>query len=325
MRVDDIELTWSHGRATVNPAAGMLREAHLRDGDTWVSPFASPAWLRDDPLLEPGLLRELGAEFACVPFGSAAVPPKAPPGWRSTPAQQHPHGPTANLPWTVVERSPSRVVMQLELAEPNAVARVTRVVEGVEGEPCLAFALTVQSRRDHRSSLGLHPIFRLPAVGETLDVDAQFTEGRTYPVAIEGGSHLLAVDRSFSSLGDVGGIDISRLPFAERAEEIVQLLDARSPLRLHWSNGDSVSLEWDAAVLPSVLLWIADRQLSEAPWNRTYRGLGVEPIASAFDLPPEVSAAPNPLRASGHRTAVELFASAPLELTYRVTAKHGMN
>ncbi len=43
------------------------------------------------------------------------------------------------------------------------------------------------------------------------------------------------------------------------------------------------------------MLWISDRALQEAPWNGRYRGLGVEPVAAAFDFGEAASAGPNPI------------------------------
>jgi hypothetical protein len=61
------------------------------------------------------------------------------------------------------------------------------------------------------------------------------------------------------------------------------------------------------------MMWIHDRGLDDPPWNGRYRGLGLEPMASAFDGPWEVSAGLNPLNAQGFATAVAVDPATPVE------------
>ncbi|MFD4960426.1 hypothetical protein [Microbacterium sp. NPDC058389] len=325
---DDIVLRWSHGEVRISPIAAMLRSARLRTARGWVMPFAAAPWDRDDPGVAglPGHLRVLGGEFVCLPFGSAPLPSDAPPDWLAagggapTPTQSHPHGAAADREWDVVERDTSGVTLALELPEPDPVRRLERTIAGVDGEPTVEFSLRIHARRAHRTPLGLHPVFRLPQPGETLSIDADFRQGRTYPALIDGGSGLIPRDTTFSHLTQVGGVDLSTTPYAERAEEVVQLLDVTPPVRLRWSGGDGVTLDWQRDVLPSVLLWWSDRQLTDAPWGGRFRGLGVEPIASAFDLPADVSIADNPIARGGVATTVTLSPRHPLQVDYRISA-----
>ncbi|MDQ7876529.1 hypothetical protein Q9R08_00925 [Microbacterium sp. QXD-8] len=330
---DDITLRWSHGELRISPTAAMLLDARLRTPTGWMSPFAAPHWDRDDPDVAglAGHIRMLGGEFVCLPFGSAPLPADAAPGWLEAAggdaidAPSPPHGASADRDWQVVGRVPSRVVLALDLPEPDPVCRIERSISGIDGEAAIRFGLRIHARRAHRTSLGLHPIFRMPRSGETLTIDADFARGRTHPALVEGGSGLIPPDTAFSSLTDVGGIDVSTLPFAEEAEEVLQLLDVEPPVRLRWSNGDEVALDWPREHLPSVLLWCSDRRLTGAPWNGRYRGLGVEPIASAFDLPPTVSVAGNPLAQAGHATSLALDPRVPFAIEYRITAFGIMN
>ena len=99
------------------------------------------------------------------------------------------------------------------------------------------------------------------------------------------------------------------------------LTAVRAPLRLSYLQEHAiVEVDWDTSVLPSVLLWISDRFLAGDPWNGSYRGLGVEPVAAAFDLPAAVSAASNPMAGRGVATAVDLEPGAPLRVDYSIRA-----
>lgn len=81
-----------------------------------------------------------------------------------------------------------------------------------------------------------------------------------------------------------------------------------------------MTLDWDRDILPSLMLWISDRGAEDPPFNGRYRGLGVEPLAAAFDLADAISTAPNPLNRRGLRTAVEITPQAPVCINYSVTA-----
>jgi hypothetical protein len=91
------------------------------------------------------------------------------------------------------------------------------------------------------------------------------------------------------------------------------------PIRVAGERG-GIEIDWDSAALPHAMIWLSDRQLSDAPWNGRYRGLGIEPIASAFDFPAAVSTAPNPLSEAGHRTWIDLDPARPLHLSHRISA-----
>jgi hypothetical protein len=57
------------------------------------------------------------------------------------------------------------------------------------------------------------------------------------------------------------------------------------------------------------------------PWNGENLCLGVEPIASAFDLGTPASVAPNPIAAHGVATALALDPAKPVTAGFRVSGK----
>jgi hypothetical protein len=84
------------------------------------------------------------------------------------------------------------------------------------------------------------------------------------------------------------------------------LLACRPPITArNIAEGYAVTIDWDQT-LPHCMLWLHDRGLDGAPWNRSFRALGVEPMAAAFDLPQPISTGPNPLNALGHATCLDL-------------------
>jgi len=72
-----------------------------------------------------------------------------------------------------------------------------------------------------------------------------------------------------------------------------------------------VVLDWDRDQLPNCNLWVHDRAHDAAPWRRSFRGVAIEPSATAFDLAHAVSGGDNPLRRQGVRTAIPLEPGVP--------------
>jgi hypothetical protein len=124
---------------------------------------------------------------------------------------------------------------------------------------------------------------------------------------------------NFKALSNVPGrfggmVDLRRLPLGRETEDVVMLAGMRGPLQAHFTGeGFAVRLDWNRALLPHCLLWIHDRGLDSEPWNGSYRGLGIEPAAAAFDGPWDFSAGSNPLNAVGFATSVLLNPDLPLE------------
>ena len=339
----DEVLEWSHGSAVVSPLAGMLTHARFRLGDGWFAPFARAPWLDDQDaraddddatsaLHVPGHVRTLGGDFACVPFGSAALPADRPGPWRELPAADPdvpPHGWGAEVMWTVVARTGASVALAVDYPPSSPVARLERVVQGVDGEPALRFRLVVHARRPVRTAVGVHPVLRLPDAPGALRLSVPFAHGLGYPGTVEGGRTVVLPWSGFAALAEVptasGPVDLGRLPLrlprGAPLDDVVQLCGVSGPVTADYlAEGAGVQLDWDRRVLPSLLLWISDRGIDAPPWSGRYRGLGVEPVASAFDLPAAVSAGDNPLTALGHRTCVALTPAAPLVVEHSVRA-----
>lgn len=323
-----ITLAGAAATAIVSPVAGMLLDAaFLLDGVPH-RPFARAPWLGEAGLDDhPGHLRELGGEFVAVPFGSVGAPAEISPDWSAVvpaDAPDRPHGPSADDEWEVLDRSASSVTLGLEYGPSEGIERLERTVSVRPDAPALDFSLTLRSRRPVDTAVGLHPIFRLPSEPGELSIDADFEQGFSYPGAVWPGVGPTRPGQTFSRLDAVparagGTVDLSRLPLPGTTEDVVLLAGARGPVEARFADsGTRVVLDWDRSIVPHVMLWISDRALEEEPWRARYRGLGVEPIAAAFDFPDEVSTAPNPLSSAGFRTSVRVAPESPVTIRYSV-------
>ncbi|NEN04748.1 hypothetical protein G3T36_02590 [Diaminobutyricibacter tongyongensis] len=232
-----------------------------------------------------------------------------------------PHGMPADGDWEVAELRDDGVTLRFDFPEGHDIERLERRIDGVQGQPALELSLVITARRPTRTSVGLHPIVRLPDRPRALRLQADFDTGFTYPSPVPPGRSQVVPARRFSHLHEVltfaGVEDFAHVPFGEPAEEVVQLAGMQGPVRAVFDDeAAGVEIDWDRSILPSVQLWLSDRALQDEPWGGRYRGLGIEPIASAFDLAEAVSTASNPISAAGYATAVDVRPGDPLRIGY---------
>jgi hypothetical protein len=110
-------------------------------------------------------------------------------------------------------------------------------------------------------------------------------------------------------------VDFSRLPLGPVVEDVVLMAGIRSPLIACFSEeGFSLEVDWSRDHLPHCMMWVHDRGLDTPPWGGGYRGVGLEPLASAFDGPWLLSAGANPLERRGYRTCLALEPGSPMLL-----------
>jgi hypothetical protein len=315
---------WSDGQAKVLATAAMLDSCVFSLPNGHFTPFARAPWMgmvKDTSIV--GHLRELGGDFVGIPFGTGRPMPDAPPEWAALmqePALHPIHGPSGDDDWTITETTDSSVTLVLDYPDDSPVLRLERVVAGRPGEPAIDFTLRVFARRKADLSLGLHPNFRLPESAGRLKLDADFAFGLVYPTQAARGQ------QEFSDLASVpqpGGktIDFSHVPLSPKADRLVQLCGMRGPLTgTYLDEGAGFVLDWDRAQLPSLHIWHTDGGIGGEPWNNQFRGIGLEPLASAFDLNTAQSARPNPINTRGVATTVTIDPAAPLVVRHSVRA-----
>lgn len=310
-------IEWANGSATLQPLGAMLGPVRfvLADG-TEVRPFHTAPWV-DTPEAEgqAGLMRGLRGEWPCVPFG-AADPVAA--EWEDP----FPHGFGSNHEWDVATDGEA-LTASIAYPSDHPVERLERRVS--PNGTGLDFELLVLPRTDARLPIGLHPVFALPerpGAAELL-VDAAgpiFThpdDPQPDPCPLLPGA---AADRlSQMTLAAGGTVDLTRLPPEGRSESRVLVAGAagRVELRNH-ATGIRTVLRWDAAKLPSLMLWISNRGRAHAPWNGRHLALGVEPVSAAFDLGTAASRAASELTRRGVPTTVALRAGEPWRIRYAV-------
>lgn len=317
------DLTWSHGAAVVLDTAAMLADCRFDLPGGPFRPFARAPWMgtvEDRSII--GHLRELGGDFACVPFGAGRAEPVGPPEWAKLmahPPQLPIHGPAGDADWDLVAQTASSVTLALDYPADHIVRRLERTVMGVEGSPTLASRLVIHPRRSGRISAGLHPILRLPDRPGRLELQADFSFGLVHPGHVAAGQSG-AFDRLDAVTLEEGTVDLGHLPFG-RPNLNAQLCGMTGPLRATYlDEGVGVELDWDRSLLPSLQIWCTDRGIDAPPWHGRYRGVGVEPVASAFDLGDALSVRPNPISRRGVATCLELVDGVPLVLPHSLRA-----
>lgn len=318
--MDACRLTWAWGEATVLTTAAMLADCRFVLGAASFSPFAKAPWMGSvsDPAIS-GHLRELGGDFVCLPFGMGRAMPNAPAEWAPllTKAEPGPiHGPVADEDWTAVAASDTEITLTLEYPDTSPVLRVERVIAARRDDPALDFVFRIFARRRADISPGLHPILRLPDLPGRLHLSAEFDFGMVHP-----GYGGQVFDRLDAIPRPNGPADLSRVPLNPQTDLNVQLCGMRGPLRATYPDeGAGVELDWDRALLPSMQIWHTDRGIQGAPFGGTYRGIGVEPVASAFDLGAGVSCGPNPINARGIATHIRIDPAAPVTIRHSIRA-----
>ncbi|WP_234187226.1 hypothetical protein [Shinella sp. NM-101] len=112
------------------------------------------------------------------------------------------------------------------------------------------------------------------------------------------------------------------VPFAEDIEDLLQLTGIDGGVALHYRDaGFRARLSWQKEHFPGLLIWYSNRGRTAYPWGGRHVALGVEPVASAFDLGPAVSTAANPLARAGTPTALAFAPDRPFLTRYRLSAE----
>lgn len=322
-------LAWAHGVVSIESLGAMLGPTLfvLPDGRQ-VAPFHVAPWA-DEPGGENILpiLRRLRGEWPCVPFGSDADRP-ASGDWSASRAagtvDPWPHGHSSNNHWQLEASEGGGIVASIAYPDAHPIRQLIRRVTPDPAAAAIDFELEIDVRADCTLPIGLHPTFRLPATpgAMRIEVDSAVT-GMTFPGPVDPSSifargAMLAPWHEIP-LEDGSRLDISRLPLVQATEELVQLMDMPGHVSL-WNSAEGyrVGLSWKPDHFPSALLWLSNRGRQSAPWNGRHLALGLEPVCSAFDLGPQVSAAANPISRRGVPTARQFRGGELFTTRYRV-------
>lgn len=324
-------LAWAHGCLSVQSAGGMLGPVLflLPDGRQ-VSPLHVAPW-GNDPEREtlPEILRELRGEWPCVPFGSDADR-TLPAGWSATgesfAGAGVPHGHSSNVHWEWGACDDRQITLECHYPENHPIRMLRRRIVPDPNAAAVDLTLEIDARRPCHLPIGLHPTFRLSSRPGSVAIEpGAYDQVWSFPSDVEPGAALFSPNRQWSSLGKVdtrgdASIDASQVPLVEETEDLLQLSGIDGSLALHYRDeGFRARLAWQKEHFPSLLLWFSNRGRKAYPWNGRHVALGVEPIASAFDLGPAVSTADNPIAASGVATAIAFDPGQMFTTRYRLS------
>jgi hypothetical protein len=330
-------LVWQHGKIEMHARGGMLGGVELQLGGRTLKPFYEAPWLGSAEAQPDGLLGLMRSEFPCVPFGVPYVPEAVAPEWRAAVATtpdaldasddlQHGYG-CANH-WSLVGQTTDSIEIAIDYPASSPIRRLERRITVDPARPALDFLLRIHARRAVSRPLGLHPNFALPPLAGNFRIEpGAFQFGMVHPGGPEPGVSTALAGATFETLARVplswgGSGAFDRLPLDQATEEIFQLCGCDGHVLLADSaSGAQYRLSWDARRLPSLLLWISNRGRQYSPWNGRNLCVGVEPVASAFELGCTASLAPNPIQARGVATQLELSPDAPMEIVYRIEAE----
>jgi len=325
-------LRWAHGDAELHAFGGMLAPVRFRAaGRADFSPLHVAPWA-DDPQAHqqwPGLLGRLRGEWPCVPFGRCDRPDGLPGTWQARqPADDWAHGYASHHRWQWLASDALSLALHIEMPPGHPVQRLARTVRAVADAPALEITLQIDARKPCRLPVALHPTLRLDLGRVALDLHHD-GPGFAYPVPTEPGRSRLAPGARFEQLGAVpladGSTsgptgDFTHFPQPADGEDLLQLMDVVGPVTARYLDaGWSLTLDWDRALLPDLMLWVSHRGRLAPPWNGRHLALGVEPENGAWDLgrigsPP----ADHPLAA---RDGIALHPDEPCVIRHRLAAR----
>ncbi|MGF1743471.1 hypothetical protein [Vibrio minamisatsumaniensis] len=322
------QLQSSKMSAVINPVGAMFGQWMIELGGETFSPLARAPW-HDDPNSQtlPPILRNLQGEWPCIPFG--IVKPSS--SFTSkkqvqidTKIDQYidncfPHGKSSNQEWQLVKKTDEHITLIHQFSAHDAVFKATRDVWLDDTSNSVKFKLSLESNKNVRIPIGLHPTFALseqPQMSEL--VVGSFRVGMTYPIDFESSSQFVS-DRSFEHLqsiplvnGDIGSAIY--LPFTEPREELIQLLDVDGEISLlRHDLGMKSTLKWDTSKLPHCCIWLSCKGRDYYPWNSRHLAIGIEPTHSYFDL--------NPSRADEKHGLVCLQKDVPFNIEYSISTE----
>jgi hypothetical protein len=320
---DAWKLSSDRAQAWVTRTGGHLGPVTFRLGRRQVAPLAVAPWIGEkfNPPLPP-LLRVLGGDFFCLPFGGNATPH----GKEIHPA----HGETAQSAWKLLRHDgPGHAEWSLRTR-----VRAGRVIKKIWLLP--GQTAVYQRHEIHGMSgpmnLGHHAILQFPREeGSGRISTSGFSFGQVYPGSFEdpaqGGYSALKPGARFTSLAKVplaagGTADLASYP-ARRGFTDLVLLVSRADGPFAWTavTFPRERYVWFALKNPRVLrqtvFWISNGGRHYPPWNgRHLSAIGLEEVTSYFHEGLAESVRPNSLSRRGIPTSLRLRPDQPTVVDY---------
>jgi hypothetical protein len=317
------KLSSTHVQAWVTCQGGHLGPVRFRLGTRTVEPLAVAPWVGETftPPLPP-LMRVMGGDFFCMPFGGNATPY----GEEIHPA----HGETAQSDWELVKSNnrdhlewilpiqarPGRVVKKIWLRDGQTSVYQRHEIHGMSGP----------------MNLGHHAILQFPhEEGSGRISTSGFSLGQVYPGVFEnpalGGYSTLKPGAVFDSLGKVplatgGTTDLASYPARRGFTDLVMLVSLQAePFAWTAVTLAKEGYVWFALKNPQVLrqtvLWLSNGGRHYPPWNgRHISTMGIEEVTSYFHEGLAESVRPNSLNQQGIPTFLTLQPDQPTIVDY---------
>ncbi|MCY4259747.1 MAG: hypothetical protein OXC91_05750 [Rhodobacteraceae bacterium] len=329
-----MKLTNMHGAVSLQALGAMLHDCVFKLNGKQVRPLYDPPWRSDhggnlDAL--PPILRKMGSEWPCVPFGRTQEQLQLPTEWDVSESaadwDSWVHGYSSNSDWQLEQLNARTLRATIHYPEQTPILHLERTVELLEDMPGIALSLTIHAHRETRFPLGLHPILSMAgAASGTLRLAVpDHARVWSFPVDVEPGRGHFSPSQQDCPPGQVrtstGDItDIRLLPPEGRTEDLLLLTRTDGAVGLvNAAQGYTTTVRWDTEHLPGCLLWISNGGRDAYPWNGRVQALGVEPVASAFDLGMAHSLAHDtPLARHGLQTSISVLPGTPFACKYTI-------
>lgn len=306
-------------RLLVSEAGGQMAPVtFFRSDEQPIEPYYISPWWDEDVEVAVGepCVRIIRGDFLCFPFGGPTT---------SGGVEYLLHGQTSYEPWSVDRASSSGRAHELALAM-NTTAphgRVTKRLILVDGQN-VVYLQHCLSGFTGSFPAGHHAMLAMPEEeGSVLVGVSDYRYGRTWPVAFGDpaglGSYSATLpDERFDRLDRVPLVfkepatgDYTAFPAHRGYTDAITVFNTPG-VEPAWTTATFITrgFLWftlkDAAVLPTTLMWIANRGRHFSPWNGREVCLGLEDVRTYFGAGIDASREPNPLNQDGIATAFDL-------------------
>lgn len=264
-------------KASVNLDGGMLEQAYKEDFPI----FYNSPWRFDGSDLSnlDKLTKHLGGSFTCLPFGITKESIK-------NYNLNYPHGLSCNEEWQLVSKADDMVVLKITYPNDYDIEYIIKTVsldsQGIH------INIKIMPRENVKLTYGEHPCFK---IDDSVEINIS-GEVVAYPKKVEKCSRFKQSEWNSSlskvKLDDDTYIDAAFLPLDFKTEEVLQAIRPNGKVELLYKKTrKAISMRWSAEKLQSCLIWISNGGRDYFPWNSRNFCIGLEPIASAWDLPCE--------------------------------------
>lgn len=260
--------------------AGQMAPVRFRLGKRWVQPYALAPWKPNELSKDmPPVLRVLRGDYFCLPFGSSK-------GVKDV------HGETANESWSLIEQTPEKLVLEMQVKAPKC--RVQKTLHIRKGQRAIYQEHLIEGLKG-KFNFGHHAILLFPEKGGPYHVNTSpFHFGSVKPDlfsdplnreygALKTGARFKSLDKV--ALANGGHTSLHEYPARQGFEDLI--LVSSKPGDLAWTAATLDGYVWislkDPRTLPNTLFWMSNGGRHGSPWNGIHlRRLGLEEVCGHY-------------------------------------------